>query len=293
MKFEDYIEYNCNLSDLSKYADEKRIIPAYFGQLKGSYRKYLESATEIELAKFGIRMYRAKKEMFCAAQMLEEAKTSKVSGCVIGYFFLCYYALFHSMQANLFLNMNITDEAITELSHSKVEAYFQDFYCKGKKSIMPNGIIEMFQQLKEFREVYSYVMPLNSPSNIVVNTDDLEYYMRLCFQLLNMKTFMIHQIKKSTHVEASDWNILENFFAMCCYRKNPVTGEILKDEADKDYLYEVRKYSGIDFMPFYVELEHDFDQYGVYDSNILEQMGFKGSDTIKAEAFRFIYNSIV
>jgi len=133
MKFEKFIEFGCRMTELSEYADDKGIVDNYYGQLKGTYKNVLKSANLVEKGKYAVRLHRAKKEMFCASQMLQEAIITRENGCVIGYFFLCYYALFHSMQAVLFLNLNISNEEIIQLSHSKVEKYFNDFYCKGKK----------------------------------------------------------------------------------------------------------------------------------------------------------------
>ena len=119
MVFEDYMSYSCNLIDLSKYAEQKGIVQKYYGQLKGTYKSFFENATNIQKANWGIRMHRAQKEMLCSSQMLAEAQQSRGCGCIVGYFFLCYYSLFHAMQTNLFLNNKISDDEIIQLSHAK------------------------------------------------------------------------------------------------------------------------------------------------------------------------------
>ena len=293
MGFEDYMKYSCNLFEISQYANEKGILENYYGQLKGNYRKFFEDISNVKEVKYAIRMYRAQKEMMASAQMLFEAKQNKKNGCVIGYFFLCYYALFHAMQANLFLNINISDEEILPLSHVRVESYFADFYCKGKKSIMPQEIIEMFQELKGFREVYSYSMPFNNPNNLNVDVEKLEYFIKLCFQHCNLISLIVNQLNNSVHWERVHINELENYFSECCYKEDYVTGKLIKDISDEIFWNEIKRNFGMDIMPFSVIADHHFDEYGGYDSRDLEKMGFKNVATIRHEAFSFYYNSIV
>ena len=290
--FEDYMKYSCNLLEISQYANEKGILENYYGQLKGNYRKFFANISNVQEVKYVIRMYRAQKEMMASAQMLAEAQETKKNGCVIGYFFLCYYALFHAMQANLFLNYNILDEEIVQLSHSKVESYFNDFYCKGKKSIMPQEIIELFQELKGFREVYSYSMPFNNPGNLNVDIEKLSYFIKLCFQHCSLISLVINQISRSVHLEEAYIAEIEEYFSRCCYKEDYVTGKLIKDISDVIFWNEARVNGGIDIMPFSLIIEHNFDEYGGYDSSVLKQIGFENVGTIRHKAFNFYYNSI-
>lgn len=153
--------------------------------------------------------------MYNSSQMLIEAKRNKEVGCIIGHFFLCYYALFHAMQSLLFLNPNLDSEKVLDLSHNEVKKYFEDFYCKGNNSIMPPEIIDIFVVLKEYRELYSYTMPFNNPQNVMIEMEHLEYYITLCFQLLSLKSFIIYKIRPGTI--AFDNNVKE-YFENCCYK---------------------------------------------------------------------------
>lgn len=45
-------------------------------------------------------------------------------------------------------------------------------------------------------------------------------------------------------------------------------------------------------MPFFVIADHHFDEYGGYDSNILDKMGFNNVDKVRSAAFKFYYNTI-
>ena len=288
-RFEDYIkDYNSNFSEISKCANSKGIVAKYYSSTKGRYKKFFDEKDNFDIEKFAIRYYRAKKEMYNSSQMLIEAKRNKEVGCIIGYFFLCYYALFHAMQSLLFLNPNLDSEKVLDLSHNEVKKYFEDFYCKGNNSIMPPEIIDIFVVLKEYRELYSYTMPFNNPQNVMIEMEHLEYYITLCFQLLSLKSFIIYKIEPGTI--AFDNNVKE-YFENCCYKRDPISQKLIRDEADKYFWWQFEEY-GADFFPYALGIEADMDEYGGYDSHILEELGFKECGTIRINAFRFVYSVI-
>lgn len=288
-RFEDYIkDYDSNFFELSKHASSKSIVEKYYSTTKGSYKKYFDEKDDLDIEKFAIRYYRAKKEMYNSSQMFIEAKKNKDVGCIIGHFFLCYYSVFHAMQSLLFLNPNLDSEKLLDLSHNEVKKYFEDFYCKGNSSIMPPEIIELFVILKEYRELYSYTMPINNPKDVMIEMEQLEYYITLCFQLLSLNSFIIYRIKPGTI--AFDNNVKE-YFESCCYKSDPISGKLIRDDADKNFWYQFKKY-GVSFFPYALGIEADMDEYGGYDSDMLEELGFKECDTIKMNAFRFVYSVI-
>lgn len=288
-RFEDYIkDYDSNFFELSKYASSKSIVEKYYSTTKGSYKKYFDEKDDLDIVKFAIRYYRAKKEMYNSSQMFIEAKKNKDVGCIIGHFFLCYYSVFHAMQSLLFLNPNLDSDKILDLSHNEVKKYFEDFYCKGNSSIMPPEIIELFVILKEYRELYSYTMPFNNPKDVMIEMEQLEYYITLCFQLLSLNSFIIYKIKPGTIV--FDNNVKE-YFESCCYKRDPISGKVIRDDADKNFWYQLKKH-GVSFFPYALDIESDMDEYGGYNSDMLEELGFKECDTIKMNAFRFVYSVI-
>ena len=64
-RFEDYIkDYDSNFFELSKYASSKSIVEKYYSTTKGSYKKYFDEKDDLDIEKFAIRYYRAKKEMY-------------------------------------------------------------------------------------------------------------------------------------------------------------------------------------------------------------------------------------
>lgn len=290
-RFEDYIkDCNSNFSELSKYASDIGIVEKYYSATKGNYRKFFNEKESLKIEKFAVRHYRAKKEMYCSAQMFVEATRSMGVGCIISHFFLCYYSLFHAMQSVLFLNPNLDSDKVLDLSHNEVKKYFEDFYCKGNKSIMPPEIIDAFVLLKEYRELYSYTMPFNNPRSVNVELDRLKYYLSLCFQLVSLNSFIIYQTKHPA-IRIIEHVSLKEYFKECCCKKDPLTDEWMEDEADEFYWMQMKKW-GIDFWPYVLDIEHDMDEYGGYDSRMLEELGFKEHDAIKMGAFRLVYELI-
>lgn len=231
--------------------------------------------------------------MFSAAQMWIEADTAKKNGCLVGYFFLCYYSLFHSMQANLLICPEIPNEKVINLSHSNVKKQFEEYYCKGKKSIIDSEIIDLFEQLKQLRELYSYAMPLNNSEDAIVKTENTEYYIKLCFQLLNVHSCILYNIVKSiSYTYGAEELSLENYFHSSCFKINPENGLLFIDEADQDFWHDFRWDGGMDLMPMALQLDHDFDEYGGYDDSRLREQGFDKFDIARHKAFSFIYKTI-
>jgi len=136
-------------------------------------------------------------------------------------------------------------------------------------------------------------MPLNSPENIMVDMEELKYYVQLCFQLLSLQSHVIYQILKSVSFDINGRIEIKRYFEECCYRENPITGDILCDESDVDFWFECEKNGGVGFFPISLDLEHDYDVYGEYDYDFLEEMGFHGTDSIKQDSISFIYHTIV
>lgn len=289
-RFEDYIkDYYSSFPELSRYANQNGIVDRYYSSTKGNYKKFFNESDLLELNKFGVRYYRAKKEMFASAQMFIEAKRTKEVGCIIGHFFLCYYSLFHAMQSLLFLNHHLDNEKVLNLTHNEVKKYFEDFYCKGNNSIIPREILDLFVVLKEYRELYSYTMPFNNPTDVKVQFEKLEYYITLCYQLLNLNSFIIFQLR---HGISYNYDInVKKYFEKSCFKIDPVTNDLIKDDADENFWHEFIA-GGIDLVPYSIGIEHDMDEYGGYDVYELEELGFKECDAVKMSAFRFIYNAI-
>lgn len=89
-----------------------------------------------------------------------------------------------------------------------------------------------------------------------------------------------------TGAEAFDISVKE-YFERCCYKKDPISHKLIKDDTDKIFWNEGKKY-GTDFLPYALEIEHDMDEYGGYDSHLLKELGFKGCDSIRMNALSFV-----
>lgn len=53
--------------------------------------------------------------------MLIEAKCSLENECIVGYYYLIYYALFQVMQANLIICIHYDDNKVIQLTHENVK----------------------------------------------------------------------------------------------------------------------------------------------------------------------------
>lgn len=133
-------------------------------------------------------------------------------------------------------------------------------------------------------------MPFNNPQEVRIQFEKLEYHITVCFQLLNLNSCIIYTIKNGIY-----YNYDENtkkYFEKCCFKSDPISNLLIKDDADINIWNELKK-GGIDLSPYSIEIDHDMDEYGGYDGNELEKLGFKECDVVRMSAFRFIYNAIL
>ena len=123
--------------------------------------------------------------------MLIEAKCSLENECIVGYYYLIYYALFQVMQANLIICIHYDDNKVIQLTHENVKIYFDEEFCKNKKCPLDDEIISLIEGLRKFREYYSYAMPFNLSDKAIIDMDKVEYYISICIQLFNLHCFII------------------------------------------------------------------------------------------------------
>lgn len=295
MKFEDRFNlYYANLKKLDTHLVGKNIEDDYYIKWKNTYKKYFKEKNQKVLNCLGIRIYRAKKEMFCSTQIFFEALESRDNGCLVAYYYLCYYSLLHAMQAVLFLNINIVDNRVIELSHNNIKKYFEDYYCKGGKAIISQDIIKEFEKLKLYREFYSYTMPFNYCGVEKIETDKIKEYLEICFELTNMHSIIIFEVRK-TGVETRDkleiYKDVKRFFYECSSKVNPNTKEMLLDEADKAAFSEMIN-KGIDYTYISLGFDHDFDEFGGYSTDAESDVNYNRLDKIRSKVRSFVYHTI-
>ena len=186
-------EYMCNFNLLDELIDNQTDASNYYAWVRSQYKLYLESADSKQKNKFYIRYYKAKKLLYSSAQMLIEAKKTIKMSCIVGYYYLIYYALFQAMQANVIFCIQYTDEKVLRLSHDNVKKYFDEQFCKNMKCPLDGKIITLLENLRSYREYYSYAMPFNLTDKASVNIEQVEYYIKICYQLLELHCYIVFQ----------------------------------------------------------------------------------------------------
>lgn len=295
MNFEDrFHSYYAKFDKLDIHLAGRNIADDYYTRWKNAYKKFFNEKSQEVLDHLGIRIYRAKKEMFCSAQLFFESLKSRDSGCLIAYYYLCYYSLLHAMQAVLFLNIFIEDNRVLQLSHTNIKNYFEDYFCKGNKAIISDSIIKEFERLKLYREFYSYTMPFNYCGVEKIDTNKIKEYLEICFEVTNMHSIMIWETRKR-EIGTKDRNErnrdIRDFFYKCCSKINPDTLKMLLDGADKTALSEIAK-RGIDYTYISLCFEHDFDEFGGYSSDETSDINYDELDKIRGNVTDFIYDAI-
>lgn len=290
--FKDKISmYTCNFNLLEELVSTKAEVSDYYAWLRDRYKDYFSSASSDQKNKFIIRYYRAKKLMYSAAQMFAEAQCVKSESCVVAYYYLSYYALFQAMQANLLISVAYDDNKVLLLSHDNVRTYFDEEFCKNRKCPMDDDIITQLENLRNYREYYSYAMPFNLTEEAIIDDATIEKLIKLCCELLNFRLFVFYlEIGKGIALDASHLDSLKEYMYESCNRLDD--SRVFYDDADANFWQELVLYKGADILPITLSFEHDFDEYGTYDWNVYEQMGIPRTGHITSKALSLIYDAI-
>lgn len=292
MGFREYFEYSANFDRLECQRMSTSEEHEYLNHWKCVYRQYMQNADDLKKCYFGLRVYRAKKEIYCSAQMFIEAGLAKQSGCLTAFYFLCYYSLMHAMQGVLFLNPNIPDEKVIKLSHASIQKYFQDYYCKGRKSIISDMIIPFLVKLRTFREYYSYTMPWNHGVYETVDMEELETYLAGCYQLTNLHNMILYSVQRGANTPLELRSKVQKYFIQCCCKLHPDTEQPMIEEADKDTMSDFMK-GGFGYEPPLITYEHDYDEYGGYDFSAVTGWNSNQLSEVRRDTLRLIYRIIV
>ena len=283
--------YSCNFDLLNETVKDQAGASNYYAWVKNRYKTYFDNADAVTRSKFYIRYHRAKKLLYSSAQMLMEAKCSLENECVVGFYYLIYYALFQAMQANLILCIEYDDNRVLQLSHYNVKNYFDEQFCKNQKCPLDDEIVTLIEALRIYREYYSYAMPFNLSNKAIVDIIIVEKYIRLCFQLFNLHTFIIWQeISRGTFMfDSLHERELKNYFDASCNRLECTS---LTDDADINVWKEFKKYNGGEILPLLISYDHDFDEFGTYDRDVYHTMKIPRTQNIISKALAFIYDAI-
>ena len=288
--FENKIkDYRCNFALLDELVSSQTEASDYYAWVRDTYKQYYAEADEEQKSKFIIRYYRAKKLMYSAAQMFVEARYAKNNACVVAYYYLMYYALFQAMQANLIVCTAYDDNKVLMLSHEHVKNYFAEQFCKPRKCPLDEGIIIQLENLRKYREYYSYAMPFNLSKNALIEESVVERYIKICCQLLNFRLFVFAQeVCRSIPLFDPCMDSVKAYMHESCSRMD--SADTFQDDADENFWNELVRYGGADIMPISLTFEHDFDEYGTYDRDVYEKMNMPRTRRIAAEALSLVYS---
>lgn len=289
--FEKKLEkYKCKFDLLDGLIEKQEEASNYYAWIRDNYKNYIMGADSLTKSKFCIRYYRAKKLLYSSAEMLIEAKCSLENECIVGYYYLMYYALFQAMQANLIICIHYDDNKVIQLSHGNVKTYFNEEFCKNKKCPLDNEIISLIEDLRKFREYYSYAMPFNLSNKAIIDMDKVEYYISICLQLFNLHCFIIwNDVVKSIEFDYINEDEIEQYFKRMC---NRLGYDCFTDAADENFWHEYRYIGGMDIMPPSFTFSHDFDEFGTYDNDVYETMGIPRTQRLIARTLSFLYDII-
>lgn len=285
-KFDSFAD---RFSLLDSMIDDNNHGGTYFANIKTKYCNFVGINDDISLSKFYLRWYKAKKLIYASAQMFVDAECVKKADCVVAHYFLLYYSLLHAMQANLMIDMSNNNELVVQLSHDQIKTQFESLFCKSNGLFNKSVIIQDFEKLRNLRELYSYAMPFNMSKDSICDTDRIEEHILACFQLFNLHSKIIRTycpITANIDSSENEYTLRFYLYSLC----NRIKNDGFEDEADADFWYELRKFGG-QIEPLSITYEHDYDEYGGYDSRIKEMIGFPTNYKRLNEALSFVYSS--
>ena len=280
----------CKFDLLDKIAKKQEVASDYYAWVREGYKTYFEKVDSVSKSKFYIRYYRAKKLIYSSAQMLMEAKCSLENECVIGYYYLIYYALFQAMQANLIFCIRYDNNKVIQLSHENVKVYFDEQFCKNGKCPLNNEIITLIEDLRSYREYYSYAMPFNLSEKAIIDISKVEYYISVCCQLFNLHCFIVWQdIGKSFKFDSICEDEIKKYLQCTC---NRLGYDEFTDDADKNFWHEYKNMEGGEILPLSISFSHDFDEFRTYDSKVYETLGMPRTQQLVSKALKFLYDVV-
>ena len=140
----DYVGYE----KLDKYCDK----------VYQQYCTLFDSALYLKNVEWLLRHYNASKKMtlsvlfYTQAQYLFVHKVKNIS------FYSLYYSLFNAFSSNILLLPQLPLDKVQRISHGKIFNYIDNYFVR--LGIDSSGIINLLNELRLMRELYSYHLPL-------------------------------------------------------------------------------------------------------------------------------------
>lgn len=150
-----------------------------------------------------VRHYLASKKMTLAALYFTQSEELEGRGMKNLSFYACYYSIFSVLSANMLLAADFKLEKVREISHTAVSREILNYFVKS--GVYSQGVVDLLEELRFCRELYSYHLPISGDVLSGSSTLDVEsLHSRLsetlpvCLQVLEMQSYLSHYAWKKT-----------------------------------------------------------------------------------------------
>lgn len=178
-------------------------------KLYQKYCKEFEDESYLKNVEWLLRHYNASKKItlsvlfFTQTQFIYDKNSKNIA------FYTLYYSLFNAFSSNILLLPYLSLNNVRKISHSKLFKYIENYFVK--TGCYKNDAIELLNDLRMVRELYSYHLPIGG--SIVKEGEKLhidEIYERLdnllpvVLQITNMLSYLSHYAWKKKIGKAID-----------------------------------------------------------------------------------------
>jgi hypothetical protein len=251
----------------------------YHDRWRSKYTTAMKAFTPEDIIRWDLRLYRSLKGLFASASCYLESQAARVAQNWTSFYFLSYYALYHALLSNVFLDPEETFKATWEITHSKCINVAVSAFQMRSQALIKTDLRAHFEVLRYAREYYSYQMPFNDflvdDADLATAIEELPELLRLCCQSASFHSVMIEASARKAGVFATSTKdhvpfLFEHFNAISA-PEHPITGSYILDPSDRHALDE-RIRLGCELNCFLVVFEHFFDEFGTY-SNLAADRG--------------------
>lgn len=129
-------------------------------KLYQSYCQEFEDKSYLKNVEWILRHYNSSKKItlsvlfFTQARFLYNKNSKNIA------FYAMYYCLFNAFSSNIILLPYLTLDNIHKVSHGKIFSYIDNYFVK--KGYYGSEVIDLLNELRMIREMYSYQLPLGS-----------------------------------------------------------------------------------------------------------------------------------
>jgi len=166
-------------------------------RLYQSYCKEFEGKSYLKNVEWILRHYNSSKKITLSVLFFTQAEFLLDKNCKNIAYYALYYSLLNSFWSNLILLPYLTLDKVRRISHSKIFKYVDNYFVK--KEIYESRAIELLNELRMIRELYSYHLPIGgsivkegSELHIDKIYHDLKGLLPVVLQVSNMLSYLSH-----------------------------------------------------------------------------------------------------